>query len=124
MTGICDARDREAVTVLEVAIEIHAVARLRKVLALHRQNRQMLAQRACPHALFMRLAERVELCLADQGVAAGGLPGAAARQRRAPGAEILVVGDLRGSVEIVPHEACGSAAMRMQLLRKEADCER
>src|SRR6266446_3804037 len=60
MTGIRDARDREAVTVLEVGVEIHAVARLRKVLALHRQNPQMLAERACPHALFMHLAERVQ----------------------------------------------------------------
>src|SRR5260370_39725709 len=102
MTGIRDARDREAMTVLEVGVEIHVVARLRKVLALHRQNRQMLAQRALPHALFMRLAERVELSLADHGLAAGDLGGAAARQRRAAGAEILVGADLRGSGEIVP----------------------
>src|SRR5258708_23218170 len=94
MTRIRDARDREAVTVLEVGVEIHAVAPLRKVLALHRQNPEMLAQRACPHALFMPLAERVHLSLADHARAAGHLRGTAPRQRPSAPAQILVVGSL------------------------------
>jgi hypothetical protein len=120
VVAVGDARDRQAVEIAHLRIEVDPVAELRRVLRLHREGDDPVAEGALPHQPLearpveaAQLAHRlpVDRCLEDRPLAAADLDDAAERP-------VGIAGHAAEIGEAVGH---GAAAVAVGALLVDAD---